>query len=60
MISGVRRRLTGGGAVGLFAKFGQLLPQSGSGRVGWRKGAFAAFWAREVLDFGGVKNRFAF
>ena len=52
MISGVRRWLTGGGAVGLFAKFGQLLPQSGSGRVGWRKGVFAAFGAREVLDFG--------
>ena len=44
----------------VFAKFGQLLPQSGSGRVGWRKGVFAAFGAREVLDFGVVKNRFAF
>ena len=36
----------------VFAKFGQLLPQSGSGGVGWRKGVFVAFGAREVLDFG--------
>ena len=50
---GCKKAVDGWGCSRLFfAKFGQLLPHSGSGRVGWRKGAFAAFGAREVLDFG--------
>ena len=49
---GRKKVVDGWGCSRLFAKFGQLLPQSGSGRVGCRKGAFAEFGAREVLDFG--------